>query len=272
MKKLLSLLLSLIMVMSLAACSNGGEKNPSSGTSTPANHDPSKATIAFSAEPVSMTWWDNEEMAPIYSAYLTSSFLMKIDPDTMEAVPDLAESVEVISDSEYVFHLRKGVKFHHGKEFTADDVVATYNLICQYPGSSPYVNAIVSVEALDPYSVKFVTDGPYPNLMYDVAYKYWFILPSDLIESGHDFASEPVGTGPFKMTSWSHGSYITYERFDDYWDKDNMPGIQTLTWKVIPEGASRTIALQTGDVDIVYEVETADSAGFEPDVEGGCLR
>ena len=116
MKKLLSLLLSLIMVMSLAACSNGGEKNPSSGTSTPANHDPSKATIAFSAEPVSMTWWDNEEMAPIYSAYLTSSFLMKIDPDTMEAVPDLAESVEVISDSEYVFHLRKGVKFHHGKE------------------------------------------------------------------------------------------------------------------------------------------------------------
>ncbi len=266
MKKLLSLLLALIMVMSLAACAAGNKETPSqSATSDNAKRDISKASIAFSAEPVSMTWWDNEEMAPIYSAYLTSSFLMKIDPDTMEAVPDLAESVETVSDSEYIFHLRQGVKFHHGKEFTADDVVATYNLICQYPGSSPYVSSLVSVEALDPYSVKFVTDGPYPNLMYDVAYKYWFILPSDLIESGHDFASEPVGTGPFKMVEWSHGSYITYERFEDYWDKDNMPGIQTLTWKVIPEGASRTIALQTGEVDVVYEVETADIPRIQED-------
>ena len=146
MKKLLSLLLALIMVMSLAACAAGNKETPSqSATSDNAKRDISKASIAFSAEPVSMTWWDNEEMAPIYSAYLTSSFLMKIDPDTMEAVPDLAESVETVSDSEYIFHLRQGVKFHHGKEFTADDVVATYNLICQYPGSSPYVSSLVSV-------------------------------------------------------------------------------------------------------------------------------
>ena len=225
---------------------------------TAAARDVSKAAVAFSAEPVSMTWWDNEEMAPIYSAYLTNSFLMKIDPETMAAVPDLAESVEALSDSEYVFHLRKGVKFHHGKELKAEDVAATYNLIVKYPGSSPYVNSIRSVEALDDYSVKFTMKGPYPNLMYDVAYKYWFILPKDLIESGHDFASSPVGTGPFKMVNWSRGDYIVYERFDDYWDKKNMPGIKTLTWKVIPEGASRTIALQTGEVDIVYEVETAD--------------
>lgn len=253
---LFSFVLSLFVSLNLLGC----------GVSLAATRDTSKATAAFSAEPISMTWWDNEEMASIYSAYLTNSFLMKINPDTMEAVPDLAESVEALSDKEYVFHLRKGVKFHHGKEFKAEDVVATYNLIVKFPGSSPYVNSIVSVEALDDYNVKFTMKGPYPNLMYDVAYKYWFILPKDLIESNHDFASAPVGTGPFKMTEWSRGNYIVYERFDDYWNEGNMPGIKTLTWKVIPEGTSRTIALQTGEVDIVYDVETADIERIRADV------
>lgn len=263
-KRILCLLLAAVMLLGLAAC---GEKEgaPGGKDADGGGRDTTKATIAFSSEPVSMSVWDNEEMAPIYSAYLTNSFLMKIDPETMEAVCDLAESYEAVSDSEYVFHLRKGVKFHHGKELKAEDVVATYEKIIQYPGSSPYVSAIVSVEAADDYTVKFTMNGPYPNLIYDLGYKYWFIYPADLIEGGHDFASEPVGTGPFKMSEWSQGDYIIYERFDDYWDKDHMPGIETLTWKVIPEGASRTIALQTGEVDIVYEVETADITRIQED-------
>lgn len=160
MKKVLSLVLALVMVACMAACGGTAEGAASNGgTATNGKRDTTTATIAFSTEPSSMTWWDNEEMAPIYSAYLTNSFLMKIDPDTMEPVPDLAESVEMISDSEYVFHLRKGVLFHHGKEFKAEDVVATYNLIVQYPGSSPYVSSISSVEALDDYTVKFTMNG-----------------------------------------------------------------------------------------------------------------
>lgn len=267
MKKILSLLLAAVMVLSLVACgNNGGTAAPDAeGQENTEAQDKTTATIAFSCEPISMTWWDNEEMASIYSAYLTNNFLMKIDPDTMEAVPDLAESVEVLSDTEYVFHLRQGVKFHHGKELKSEDVVATYELIVQYPGSSPYVSSIASVEALNDYDVKFTMSGPYPNLMYDVAYKYWFILPADLIADGHDFSSKPVGTGPYKMAEWSHGDYIVYERNDEYFDKDNMPGVEKLIWKVIPEAASRTIALQTGDVDIVYEVETADIERIKED-------
>lgn len=271
-KRLVALLLVAGMALGTAACGGTSTATGSSAaaeeataTETSSSHDTSTVTIAMSAEPSSMTWWDNEEMASIYSAYLTNSFLMKIDPDTMEPVPDLAESVETVSDEEYIFHLRQGVMFHHGKELKAEDVVATYNLIIQYPGSSPYTSSIKSVEAVGDYDVKFTTDGPYPNLLYDVAYKYWFILPADLIESGHDFASEPVGTGAFKMTEWSKGDYIVYERFDDYWDKDNMPGVEKLVWKTIPEGASRTIALQTGEVDLVYDVETADITRLQED-------
>ena len=217
-KRILCLLLAAVMLLGLAAC---GEREGAPGGKDAAGggRDTTKATIAFSSEPVSMSVWDNEEMAPIYSAYLTNSFLMKIEPETMEAVCDLAESYEAVSDSEYVFHLRKGVKFHHGKEVKAEDVVATYEKIIQYPGSSPYVSAIVSVEAADDYTVRFTMNGPYPNLIYDLGYKYWFIYPADLIESGHDFASEPVGTGPFKMSEWSQGDYIIYERFDGYWDR-----------------------------------------------------
>ncbi len=99
-KRLAALLLAAGMVLGTTACGGGVASTGASAATeetaaaeTTASHDTSTVTIAMSAEPSSMTWWDNEEMASIYSAYLTNSFLMKIDPDTMEPVPDLAESI-----------------------------------------------------------------------------------------------------------------------------------------------------------------------------------
>ena len=96
--KAITLLLTLLMLFSLVGCNNAA--SDSDGGNDNSARDTSKVTIAFSSEPISMSVWDNEEMAPIYSAYLTNSFLMKIDPETLEPVCDLAESYEIVSDTE----------------------------------------------------------------------------------------------------------------------------------------------------------------------------
>ena len=215
-------------------------------------------TIAMMSEPASMSTVNNEAMDPIYSGYLTHNFLMKNDPKTLEPIPDLAQSYELVSDTEYIFKLRKGVKFHHGKEFKAEDVVATINYNKTFPGCKPYVGAIKKVEAIDDYTVKFIMDKPYPNLLNDLTFKVNFIQAADLIAKGHNFDNEPIGTGPFRLVEWKRGSTIRYERFGDYFNKDEVTNIKTIIWKVIPEGTSRTIALEAGEVDMVFQVETAD--------------
>ncbi|MDR1732205.1 MAG: ABC transporter substrate-binding protein [Synergistaceae bacterium] len=215
-------------------------------------------TIATAIEPPSLSTVDNDSLATIYIHLLTNNLLVKADPETLNVVPDLAESWENPSDTEWLFHLHKGVKFHHGREFTAEDVIASIANAKKYPATIPYTEEIEKVEAVDKYTVKFTLRQPYSNLLYDLAYHFNYILPKDLLESGHDFSSNPVGTGPYKFVEWSKGNHITLEKFDDYWDATEKPSIKTITWRIIPEGTSRTLALEVGEVDAIYHVETAD--------------
>ncbi|MEA4849049.1 MAG: ABC transporter substrate-binding protein [Clostridiaceae bacterium] len=263
--KLISMLMAMLMIAGVCTgCGTSSDKN--AGTEDKKD----TLTIAFESEPTTLSIWDNEEMASIYSNYMTNNFLMKIDPQTMEPVCDLAESYEVVTENsdgnaEYIFRLRKGVKFHHGKEFKAEDVIATIDYVKKIPAANPYVGAILEVQKIDDYTVKFIMNGSYPNLLYDLGFKYCFIYPADLLESGHDFATEPAGTGPYKLTEWSKGSYLVYERNEDYFDTDNFLQIKKIVWKVIPEGTSRTLALQTGEVDLIYDVESYDVSTMEAD-------
>lgn len=263
-KRIAALFLASVLLLSGCQSNSGSQsagegtpaKNQSGTESTAAVKD--TLTIALHAEPPSMSPVDNDSLATIYINLLTNNLLFKVDPETLELKQDLCESYEQVSDTEYTFKLREGVKFHHGKELDAEDVVASIENAKQYPASSPYTSEIDKVEAIDKYNVKITLAEPYSNLLYDLAYHFNYILPKDLLDSGHDFAAEPVGTGPYKFVSWEHGSQIVLEKFDDYWDETEMPTIKTITWKLIPEGTSRTLALETGEVDVIYQVETAD--------------
>ena len=72
-----------------------------------------------------------------------------------------------------------------------------------------------------------------------------------------------MGSGPYKFVSWKRGDSLEFEAFEDYFDKDHMPSIKHMTWKIIPEGSSRTIALEAGEVDFVAEVEAMDAERIE---------
>jgi len=88
-------------------------------------------------------------------------------------------------------------------------------------------------------------------------------VPKKLLDENHDFATDPIGTGPYKHVEWKRGDSVEFEMFDDYWDEEHMPSIQHMIWKIIPEGSSRTIALEAGEVDYIVDVEAMDVERLE---------
>ncbi len=156
--------------------------------------------------------------------------------------PALAESYEIVSDTEWVFKLRQGAKFHNGQEVKAADVKASLELCKESPQVSQYGDAVESVEVIDDYTVKVTTNGPHSGLLSDLSHHGNAILPADLIASGHDFNKEPIGTGPYKFVAWNKGESIELEANEDYWGE--VPAIKHVIWKIIPEGSSRTMALE----------------------------
>lgn len=211
--------------------------------------------IATANETPSMTTYQHSSVAGTYMNTMTHNGLFKTD-ENMEIVPDLCESYEIVSDTEWLFKLREGVKFHNGAIMTAEDVKASLELCARSPEVAQCSTAIASVEVVDEYTVKIITDGPQASLLSDLTNHGNFILPKDLIESGHDFNKEPIGTGPYKLVSWNKGESIELEAFDEFFGEPAQ--IKHVTWKIIPEGSSRTMALEAGEVDLITEVETTD--------------
>ena len=211
--------------------------------------------IATANETPSVTTNLPNAVAGNYLNTMTHNGLFKMD-ENMNPVPDLVESYENTSDTEWIFHLKQGVLFHNGQELKAEDVKASLELCKESPEVSQYGAATQSVEVVDDYTVKVTTDGPQSGLLSNLTHHGNFILPADLIESGHDFNKEPIGTGPYKLVAWNRGESLEFEAFEDYFG--GAAPIKQIIWKIIPEGSSRTMALEAGEVDMIIEVETAD--------------
>ncbi len=242
-----------------ATTAAGGASAAESTTAAPANTGAASARdtliLATANETPSVTTNLHNAVAGDYLNRMTHNCLFKTDAD-LNAVPDLVESYELNSDTEWIFHLKKGVKFHNGAEMTAKDVKASLDLCKESPEVSQYGKSTGTIEVVDDYTVKITTDGPQAGLLSDLCHHGNAILPADLIESGHDFNKEPIGTGPYKLVKWNKGESLELEAFEDYFD--GVAPIKTVIWKVIPEGSSRTMALEAGEADLIVEVESTD--------------
>ena len=237
-----------------------GKDSGSKGTS-------SKDTliIATANETPSVTTNLHNATAGDYINQMTHEGLFYASAD-LTPQPALAESYEIVSDTEWVFKLRQGAKFHNGQEVKAADVKASLELCKESPQVSQYGDAVESVEVIDDYTVKITTNGPHSGLLTDLSHHGNAILPADLIASGHDFNKEPIGTGPYKFVAWNKGESIELEANEDYWGE--VPAIKHVIWKIIPEGSSRTMALEAGEVDMIIEVESTDLSRLQdnPDI------
>lgn len=177
-----------------------------------------------------------------------------IDLDTgLRATPALAESWTEVSPTVWVFKLRKGVRFHDGTPLTAEDVVFTYETVLNPAFGAPFrglYTPISKVEAVDNETVRFTLVAPYaPLLKYlDSALA---IVPKKVVEQlGAEFASRPVGTGPYKFVSWQRNSRIVLEANPNYWK--GRPGLNQVVFNIIPDNTTRAAALESNDVDLIH--------------------
>ena len=167
---------------------------------------------------------------------------------------DLAESWEISPDGlEIIFNLRKGVRWHDGVEFTADDVLFTYEAVIDPRVPTPYsgnYGPVEKVEVLDRYTIKVTYKEPYAP-----ALESWGmgIIPKHILE-GRDIAAEkynrnPVGTGPYRLKEWVTGQKIVLEAFDDYFE--GRPKIGKYIARIIPDTATMFLELKSGGIDFM---------------------
>lgn len=177
--------------------------------------------------------------------------------------PALATSWETVDDTTWEFTLREDVTFHDGSAFTAEDVVASLNRVPEASTNSPssfmpYVQAISSVEAIDPMTVRITTNEPTPLLLNNLS--RIAILPAENLDVSTEQMNSGegvIGTGPFEFVSWVPDSEVVLERNDDYWAEP--AAWEDVTYKIFKNNSARVAAMLSGDVDMIEKIPTADT-------------
>ncbi len=185
--------------------------------------------------------------------------LTKIGKDRQPA-PNLAERWEVASDGlTWTFYLRRGVKWHDGRDFTADDVKFTYDIVINPRMAAQNAGAfrtIKEIRVVDPNTVQFVLTAPVASLAALVATNAG-IIPRHAFAGvtdpwTHDAFNKrtPIGTGAFKIKEYVPGSSVTLERNPNYFG--GAPTIGTITYKVLPDVNAQIAQLLSGDLTLVF--------------------
>jgi peptide/nickel transport system substrate-binding protein len=179
-------------------------------------------------------------------------------------VPALAESWKALDDLTWEFKLRKGVKWHDGSDFTADDVAFTVKRAPNVPNSPSsfgiYLKQLKEVVVKDPHTIVFKTAAPYPLMPSDISNIFIVSRKHGENATTEDYNSgkAAVGTGPYRFVEWVRGDRIVLARNPAYWGKKEP--WDKVTFKVISNSAARVAALLAGDVQVIESVPTADIA------------
>lgn len=182
--------------------------------------------------------------------------LVEANPD-FTLRPGLAESWEQISDIQWKFHLRKGVKFHDGTELTADTVKWSIERALKINPPVKAVTMIKSIEVVDKNTLLFTTEEPYAAFPASLEYPNLGIVSPTSGTDDKGIIVKPIGTGPFKFESFDVATGTLYLlRNDDYWGK--KPKLEKVIIKEIPDPASRAMSVEKGEVDFTCDVPYGD--------------
>ena len=190
-----------------------------------------------------------EEPTRLVARHIFDSLVVR-DPATGEYQPSLAESWETPEDTTWVFTLRDDAVFHDGTPVTAADVKASLEHLVEAGGPlAPLWLALDGVEAPDDTTVQITTMTPLGTMLANLA--LLAIVPGGQVgEEG--FFNQPVGSGPFRVASYQPDQELVLEANADYWG--DLPGVQTLRFRDIPELSARVTALTTGEIDFTYQL------------------
>lgn len=206
-------------------------------------------------EPTTLVCFNTTEGPAIQASSKVVEGLLTYDYD-LDPKPQLAVAWSVSEDGlQYRFDLRRNVKWHDGRPFGAADVVYSLGLLkSAHPrGRTTFAN-LREVRALDDHTVVLSLSKPAPYLLFALAAGESPIVPRHVYEDKGDpllnpANRAPIGTGPFVFKEWVLGNYISYVRNPDYWDAPR-PYLDSLLVRVVPDGAARAVAFETGELDI----------------------
>ena len=293
MKKKISLMLAAALTAGLALTGCGGSKTSDTTDNTAGAENESTAEVkgvdvdttgylvaALNADiqtaDVQKTSKDYEVPFNIFDRLVD----VEVGTDgNSKIVPSLAESWDISDDGlEYTFHLRQGVKFHNGNDFTAEDVAYTFHrmltveggvnteFIDQIKGADELLagetDTLEGVEVVDDYTIKVTLKEPFAGFLASISSPGVSIYDSEATEAaGDQFGMDPavtVGTGPFEFSSWSFNNQLVLTRNEDYWKgASGLPGVVI---KIIPDTETQSMMFESGELDILDLDYAADSA------------
>ncbi|MFM9278931.1 nickel ABC transporter substrate-binding protein [Paenibacillus jiagnxiensis] len=180
--------------------------------------------------------------------------LVRLDEDKLTVAPWLAKSWESPDGQHWTIRLRENVTFQNGKSMTGEAVKASLERALQESAAIRNALKIDTIEA-DGHSLKITTTQPFPEFVSELVNPNVSII--DITEP--DIVNNPVGTGPFKLKAFTPGSKLELERYDEYWD--GASPLDSVTFAFNEDANARSLALKSGQVDIVYrpEVESLHS-------------
>src|SRR5690625_2925202 len=268
MKKLHILLFGILLLLAACADDSDVEESTADDAATEETAD-EEITFSLQALPSSL---DPHAANDGYSLYVMTNIyetLVKLNQD-LELEPGLAESYEQVDDTTWEFILREDVTFHDGSEFNAEVVKANLDRVRDEAVGAPLeflFTEISEVEIIDDYTVQIHTDEPFAALPVHLAHPGGHMISKEVIdadyaqmEEGGDPLTEvhqnPIGTGFFKFEEIVEGDHVTLVRNDDYWGEAANPS--EVTFKVVPEDATRIAELSTADADLIYPVNPGD--------------
>lgn len=183
------------------------------------------------------------------------------DPNGLKLGPKLATKWEQHGNV-WSLQLREGVKFHDGTEMTAEDVAFTLSADRLWgpkpfePRGKTFTAGFKRVSATGKHMLEIETERPDPYIPGKLTGYIGFVVPRKAyLEAGVEkFGQMPIGTGPYKVTTFRSGEVMVLDAFDEYWG--GPPPAQKLVWKIVPEFAARLAGIVSGEFDFIVNIPT----------------
>lgn len=255
-RRLASLTIAGVLMVSVGAC---GSSSGGSGSTQGVAQD---LVVARSLETTDMLPETAYSNGDIWAVQQVFESLTKNKADASGVEPSLATKWTKASDGlSWTFELRKGVKFHNGETMTADDVKWSLDFARTERADKPWqflFTKIKSVDIVNQYAVRINLTEKWAPLPSDMAIFACAIMPKNFAGMTEEqFRNNPIGTGPYKFSSWTKGDSIKFTNFKDYWDK-STPKLNSVTFKYVPDANTRSQMVQSGQAH-VDEFPTAAS-------------
>ncbi len=267
-RKTLSLLLLIVMLLSLTACARQKDEARV------------KATSKSTDELVFASTKDIRDINPhLYAGEMSAQNLVfeSLVVNTDEGVkPALAESWEISGDGlTYIFHLREGVTFTDGEPFNAEAVKMNVDAVVENIEKNAWLNLVAEIKeskVLDEYTFQLVLKHPYYPTLEELGLTrpFRFISPKSFIGgTTANGVSSYAGTGPYVLTEHKKNQYAVFTVNEQYWG--HKPAIQSIKWKVMPDHQTILLALEKGEIDLLFgsDGDMIDSDSFKVLTEQG---